>query len=58
MDEVSLKTHLYYDISADKIVGLEDYGSGYRTNKVATSGLIFWLAASQGDGNNLLVMHW
>ena len=41
MDEMSLKTHLYYDIAADKIVGLEDYGSGYRTNKVSTSGLVF-----------------
>lgn len=34
MDEMSLKTNLYYDISTDKIVGLEDYG-----NEVATSGL-------------------
>jgi hypothetical protein len=31
MDEISLKPHLYYDISADKIIGLEDYGSGCRT---------------------------
>jgi hypothetical protein len=48
MDEVSLKTHLYYDISADKIVGLKDYGSGYRTNKVATSGLVFLVRSITG----------
>lgn len=48
MDEISLKTHLYYDISADKIVGLEDYGSGYRTNKVATSGLVFLVRSITG----------
>ncbi len=48
MDEMSLKTHLYYDIAADKIVGLEDYGSGYRTNKVATSGLVFLVRSITG----------
>ena len=35
MDEISLKTNLHYDISKDIIVGLEDFGSGTRTNKVA-----------------------
>ena len=48
MDEMSLKTHLYYDISADKIVGLEDYGSGCRTNKVATTGLVFLVRSITG----------
>jgi hypothetical protein len=48
MEEVSLKTHLYYDISADKIVGLEDYGSGCRTNKIATSGLVFLVRSITG----------
>ena len=48
MDEMSLKTHLYYDIAADKIVGLEDYGSGYRTNKVSTSGLVFLVRSITG----------
>lgn len=33
MDEISLKNNLYYDISNDKIIGLEDFGSGTRTNK-------------------------
>lgn len=41
MDEISLKTNLYYDIPSDKIVGLEDYGCGYRTNNTATSALVF-----------------
>ena len=45
MDEISLKTHLYYDISADKILDLEDYG---RTNKVATSGLVFLVRSITG----------
>ncbi len=48
MDEMSLKTHLYYDISAAKIVGLEYYGNGYRTNKVATSGLVFLVRSITG----------
>ena len=48
MDEMSLKTHLYYDIAADKIVGLEDYGSGYRTNKVSTSRLVFLVRSITG----------
>ena len=48
MDEISLKTHLYYDIKVDKIVGLEDYGGGQRTNKVATSGLVFLVRSISG----------
>ena len=40
MDEVSLKIHLFYDLPGDKIVALEDFGGGYRTNKVATSALV------------------
>ena len=54
MDEMSLKTHLYYDIAADKIVGLEDYGSGYRTNKVSTSGLVFLVRSITGGGKQPL----
>ena len=43
VDEISLKTHLFYNVSDDKIVGVEDFGGGYRTNKVATSALVFML---------------
>lgn len=48
MDEMSLKTHLFYDVPADKIVGLEDFGGGYRTNKVATSVLVFLIRSISG----------
>ena len=48
MDEISLKAHLYYDIKVDKIVGLEDHGAGQRTNKVATSGLVFLVRSISG----------
>ena len=41
MDEMSLKTHLFYSIPRDKIIGLEDFEGGCRTNKVATSALVF-----------------
>ena len=43
MDEISLKNNLYYDISNDKIIGLEDFRSGTRTNKVANSALVILL---------------
>ena len=48
MDEISLKTNLFYDISKDRIVGLEDYGSGTRTNKVANSALVLLLRSISG----------
>ncbi|CAB4010470.1 Transposable element P transposase [Paramuricea clavata] len=47
MDEVSLKTHLFYSIKSDKIIGLEDF-SLYRTNKVATSALVLLLRSICG----------
>ena len=40
MDEISLKTNLFFSVPADKIIGLDDYGGGYRTNKVATFALV------------------
>ena len=48
LDELSLKTHLCYNISDDKIVGVEDFGGGHRTNKVATSGMVFMLRSISG----------
>ena len=39
MDEVSLKANLQYDLCTDEVVGVEDFGEGKRTNKVATSAL-------------------
>ena len=49
MDEVSLKTNLYYDITKDMIVGLEDFGSGARTNKVANQALVILLRSISGE---------
>lgn len=48
MDEVSLKTNLYYDVTKDRVVGLEDFQQGYRTNKVATSALVFFIRSISG----------
>ena len=48
MDEISLKTHLFYSIPKDKIVGVEDFGGGYRTNKVATSALVLLARSISG----------
>jgi hypothetical protein len=49
MDEISLKTNLFYSIPADKIVGLEDFGGGYRTNKVATSAFVLLIRSISGN---------
>ena len=48
VDEVSLKKHLFYSIGDDQIVGLEDFGGGYRTNKVATSALVLLVRSISG----------
>ncbi|CAB3997363.1 transposable element P transposase isoform X1 [Paramuricea clavata] len=39
IDEISLKSHLYYSVPDDKIIGLEDFGNGVRSKKIATSAL-------------------
>lgn len=41
MDEISLKANLQYDQSKDEITGLEDFGEGDRSSKVATAALVF-----------------
>ena len=40
MDEISLKSHLFYDISKDHLVGLEDFGDGKSSGLVANSALV------------------
>ena len=40
MDEISLKSHLYYDAAKDSLVGLEDYGGEATSGLVATSALV------------------
>ena len=41
MDELSLKVNLQYDKATDRVIGVEDFGDGERTGKVATSALVF-----------------
>ena len=48
MDELSLKPNLFYDVKNDRIVGLEDFGSGTRTNKVADQALVLLLRSISG----------
>ncbi len=40
MDEFSLKSHLFYDCSKDKVIGLEDFGDGITSDKLATSAIV------------------
>ena len=40
MDEMSLKSNLFYDSSKD-IVGVEDFGDGKRSKHIANSALVF-----------------
>ncbi len=39
MDEISLKSHLFYDCSKNKVIGLEDFGDGITSDKLATSAI-------------------
>ncbi|XP_046864095.1 uncharacterized protein LOC124458024 [Xenia sp. Carnegie-2017] len=48
MDEISLKCHLQYSIPKDKVLGLEDFGSGFRTNKVATTAMVLLTRSISG----------
>eukprot|EP00794_Sanderia_malayensis_P009405 gene9405-10393_t len=43
MDEISLKTHLYYDKVKDCIAGLEDLGDGHTSGLVATCALVLMI---------------
>ncbi|CAB4032325.1 THAP domain-containing [Paramuricea clavata] len=49
MDEISLKTNLFSCVPVGKIVGLEDFGGGYRTNKVATSAFVLLIRSISGN---------
>ena len=40
MDEIYLKSHLFYDCSKDKVIGLEDFGDGTTSDKLATSAIV------------------
>ena len=49
IDEISLKSRLYYSIPADKIIGLEDLVGGYRSNKITTSALPILIRSISGN---------
>ena len=46
MDEMSLKSNLFYNQSTDSIVGFEDLGQGRASNLVANSVLVFMVRVS------------
>ena len=41
IDEIWLKSHFFYNVPDDEIIGLEDFGNGVRSKKIATSVLAF-----------------
>ena len=49
IDEISLKSHLYYSVPDDKIIGLEDFGNGVRSKKIATSALVLLIRSISGN---------
>ena len=49
MDEISLKSHLHYSVPDDKITGLEDFGNGVRSKKIATSALVLLIRSISGN---------
>ena len=52
VDELSLKTLLYYYLTDDNIVDVEDFGGENRTNKFATSDLVLMLRSASAGKNN------
>ena len=40
MDEISLKSHLFYGCSKGKVIGLEDLVDGTTSNQLATSAIV------------------
>ena len=49
MDEMSLKSHLFYEMSSDSSISLESFGQGKTSNLVANSALVLM---SRGILNN------
>ena len=43
MDEASLKANLFYDISSDEVIGLEDMGDGHKVLKPACNLNVLYL---------------
>lgn len=46
-DEMSLKGHLFYNVSQDEIIGFEDTGNDQRSSLPAKSALLLWHVALQ-----------
>jgi hypothetical protein len=40
-NEMSLKSHVFYQSNTDELVGLEDFGNGIKTDRLATSAIMF-----------------
>ena len=49
IDEISLKSHMYYSVPDDKIIGLKDFGNGVRSKKIATSALVLLIRSISGN---------
>ena len=48
-DEISLKTCLLYDSAKDEVVGVEDFGDGKRSERLATSAVVFMARGITGN---------
>ena len=49
MDEISLKTSLVYNSAKDEVVGVEDLGDGKRSERLATSAIVFMARGITGN---------
>ena len=49
MDEISLKTSLLYNSAKDEVVGVEDLGDGKRSERLATSAIVFMARGITGN---------
>ena len=49
MDEISLKTCLLYDSAKDEVVGVEDFGDGKHSERLATSAVVFMAQGITGN---------
>jgi hypothetical protein len=49
IDEISLKTSLLYDPDKDQVVGVEDFGDGKRSERLATSAVVFMARGITGN---------
>jgi len=54
VDEMSLSPNLVFDRREDKIIGLEDFGNGDRSNKIASSATVFLIQGIFSKWSQLL----